>query len=410
MATKPTDTPRWATSASRTVQPPENGALTTSKDAGFLNATRPPARFLNWILNNIYTWVLWLQDINNQTFTSGGVGAWTKPHQFTTSVANTTAGSFQGNGTGAGVSATGGGSNGTGMTCSGGGNGYAVLGTGNGSNPAGAFVGAADGAGVYGEGGPDIASPGGDFLGGSGGIGGHGVRSLGFGQGAGILATGGATGAGVKAHGGASGGAGVIGTGGSGSIGVQGIGGASGGAGVDAVGTSGAPGITALGNGAGAGIEATGGATAGPGVRAVGGANGFALEVSTGNATFTGTPPTSSANPGQHALSSANVCKAWVSISCPSGVPAILDGYNIASVAMSGVSSVDVNLTRAFPGVYCPIVSIAGLITGANMVPMYSVATISSTKLRITFYADPNTLKDITTISLEIYVQVMGRQ
>jgi hypothetical protein len=154
--TKPTIVPRWATDANRTVQPPENGALVTSKDMGFLVSTRPPARFANWLFNNIYLWILWLQDLNNQDFTAGGVGAWNGGHSFKASISveaplasNQDAASFNGDGTGRGVSSVGGSSGGTGVYgAGGGGNSIGLEGYGTGTAPGGMILGGSNGAGL----------------------------------------------------------------------------------------------------------------------------------------------------------------------------------------------------------------------------------------------------------------------
>ena len=57
-----------------------------TKDSGWLPNTQPPAQWFNWLFNLIYLWILWLQDIANQNFTSSGVGPWTAPHDFTQSI------------------------------------------------------------------------------------------------------------------------------------------------------------------------------------------------------------------------------------------------------------------------------------------------------------------------------------
>lgn len=58
MATKPTNTPRWANSGGAIVEPSSG-----KKDVGFVAGERPPAQFLNWLLNLLYLWVAWLNDI-----------------------------------------------------------------------------------------------------------------------------------------------------------------------------------------------------------------------------------------------------------------------------------------------------------------------------------------------------------
>ena len=57
MSTKPTTLPTWATTAGTTVEPSAG-----QKAAGFAVATRPPARWVNWLLNCIYGWCSYLKD------------------------------------------------------------------------------------------------------------------------------------------------------------------------------------------------------------------------------------------------------------------------------------------------------------------------------------------------------------
>lgn len=54
---KPITKPRWATDVGTTVEPSSG-----HKDTGWENLERPPARFMNWILNLIYQWVVYFED------------------------------------------------------------------------------------------------------------------------------------------------------------------------------------------------------------------------------------------------------------------------------------------------------------------------------------------------------------
>lgn len=54
MATRPTDKPEWSTSGTNT----DPGAV--KKAAGWLPSEKPPAQWWNWIWNNTYQWVDWL--------------------------------------------------------------------------------------------------------------------------------------------------------------------------------------------------------------------------------------------------------------------------------------------------------------------------------------------------------------
>ena len=142
---------------------------------------------------------------------------------------------------------------------------------------------------------------------------------------AGIQATGDGTGPGLAAEGGAGSGTGVLATGGV----TNGIG------------------LDATGRGTGAGILASGGAT-GKGIVCDGGGGAVALEVSTGHAAFTGTQPAKTANPGtNNLLCGTNVAKAWGWINSD-GIGGVTneDGYNIASVSISG-GDVQVTFARA---------------------------------------------------------------
>ena len=51
---KPTDLPRWATNALRTVEPSSG-----EKDVGWQEGFKPPARKMNWLLNVAYQWLDW---------------------------------------------------------------------------------------------------------------------------------------------------------------------------------------------------------------------------------------------------------------------------------------------------------------------------------------------------------------
>lgn len=57
MSVKPTIIPQWATNALATVEPP-----LLKKQSGFVAGERPPARHLNWLLNNLYLWAEYLRD------------------------------------------------------------------------------------------------------------------------------------------------------------------------------------------------------------------------------------------------------------------------------------------------------------------------------------------------------------
>lgn len=216
MAEKPTTLPTWATDGGTTVEPTSG-----EKAAGWVAGTRPPARWFNWWMNLLYTWIQYVD----------------------TPV---------GTGTGPGFAATGGSTSGPGLRGTGGGpNGKGVDGIGTGTGP-----------GVYGQGGS------------SNGIG---VQGVGDGNAAGVSGQGGETGVGV--HGIGTGNAGVYGQAtsgnnpggrfeGSGSgSGLEATGGSSGGAaGTFTGGSSNGHAVVANATGTGSGVRGT--ATDGYGVRA----------------------------------------------------------------------------------------------------------------------------------------------
>ena len=118
MAEKPATLPVWATDGGTTVEPSAG-----QKAAGFAVSTRPPARWVNWVLNLIYGWIQYL---------NAPVGT----------------------GAGAGFSATGGSTSGPGLQGAGGGpNGSGVKGIAVGAGDGGNFAADTTGRGAYGQGG-----------------------------------------------------------------------------------------------------------------------------------------------------------------------------------------------------------------------------------------------------------------
>lgn len=59
MSTKPTELPRWATDPlpDTVISPPSD-----KRDIGWLPGERPPAEYVNWLLQKLYYWVEWLDD------------------------------------------------------------------------------------------------------------------------------------------------------------------------------------------------------------------------------------------------------------------------------------------------------------------------------------------------------------
>lgn len=192
MAEKPTTLPEWATDVGTTVEPAAG-----QKAAGFAVSTRPPARWVNWLLNNLYTW---MQYLNAPVGTGAGPGL--------EATGGATAGSgligVGGAGGGIGVEAAGT-DGGQGVVASGDGGGSGVKGTGGATNGYGVEgIGQAAGPGVHGTGGatgPGVVGIGGATSGNGGTFqatngNGHGVSGKGHGSGAGVYAGGSAAGTG----------------------------------------------------------------------------------------------------------------------------------------------------------------------------------------------------------------------
>jgi hypothetical protein len=55
---RPTKLPQWATNAGRTLEPSLG-----EKQVGWEVAKKPPARFMNWLQNNTYEWLQYLNDV-----------------------------------------------------------------------------------------------------------------------------------------------------------------------------------------------------------------------------------------------------------------------------------------------------------------------------------------------------------
>lgn len=308
MASKPSQLPRIATSAGRTVQPPENGTTTTTKDYGFIGGTRPPARFMNWWLNLIYQWCQYLDDIEAQALN------WTNHHTFST--ASGVSVDIQGGDPTAAVLTVTNNDNGAGGAFYAGPGSVGLFGQGGvgapgvlagvagGNSPAVQGVGAGTGAGVYGIGGstgPGIkgqgngGAAGGLFNGGANGPGVWGIAGTGNGQGG--LFSGSGSSQGVACTGGPTSGIGLIAAAGGGNASGAQVTGSGSGAGVTATGgATGYGGIFSGGATSGAGVSGTGtggfvggvfvGASGASGIQAIGGANGAGVDArgsTTGN-------------------------------------------------------------------------------------------------------------------------------
>ncbi len=336
MATKPlTSTlPRWADTVAADptkVVEPASG----KKDIGWAVAEKPPAQWKNWLLLQIYNWLVWLDAFETESHT------WTKLQTFTQSVLNTRAIKATGNGTGEGALFEGGsGGNGAVGQCFGPAN-YGLRGIGD---PAGAVsIGVRGEGGLNGYGGSFVGSGTGDGLrstgGGTSGYGGFftgtgalsGVYGTSNGAGTGVQGQGGPTGVGVYGEGGATSGRGgdFLG-GGTSSDGVRGTGGSTNGKGVVGQGT-----------GSGAGIEATGGATGHGGVLAGGATSGDGLQCTGGPAGYGGLFTGGSNGPGVRALGGAGNAPGLQAVPSGNGagIEAAGGGTGIAIAATANVTT-----------------------------------------------------------------------
>lgn len=420
MATKPVQLPRIATTAGRTLEPPENGASTTSKDNGWEEGTRPPPRMMNWWQNLTYLWCAWLDDIHNHDL------AWMARQNFNrglVSVAQSGSGltgiETVGDGSGAGVVAFGGAGNSIGGSFFGSGTGPGIQAQGLDTGDGGQFGGGAGGRGVLGQSG-GAGAPGVEGQGITGNT--PGLRGVGSGTGAGCSATGGSSaGAGGSFAGGTSGGIGCAGLGNSGAPGGQFTGGSSGGTGCIGIGGTGGHGVTGTGQGAGTGVVGTGGATgigvygsssgANPGMKCLNSGAGAALEVSTGNQVFTGVSPAAGADPGANNMAfGANQCKAWAHFKIGNNAQTIYDNINISSITIdpTGLLGV-VTFARNMANANYSITWGLGENQRGVFVPRAS-KTVGGFDFQVTRHST-ETIYDLTTASEHtLDFQVEGRQ
>lgn len=304
----PSTLPLWATNASTTTEP-----TLGKKQAGWVAAEKPPAKWLNWWMNLVYQWIVYYgeKDAANGIV---GLGANTQA-AWTATGGNAAGATITGHGSGQGVVAVGGATSGTGLQGTGGApNGIGVLGYGDGTGAGGYFTGGdSSGSGLVAIGGASN---------------GNGVLGYGDGTGAGLVGTGGdSSGVGVDGYGGASNGIGVRGTGDGTGQGVYGVGGDSSGVGVDGYGGS-SNGIGVRGTGSGTGV---GGYFDGAGSGT--GASDDAI-YSAQNIRMAGSNP--SVTTGfSNRLTPMNVPKAWGLVtSATSGSGGTLtNGFNVASIA-----------------------------------------------------------------------------
>jgi hypothetical protein len=328
---KPTDLAIWATDTNypSTSDPIKIAPSAGVKAAGWAGDQKPSAQRLNWWMNAVYNWVVWLDAFESTVHTWTALQTLQAGITVTQSAANTTGVRSTGNGTADGVWGTGGASDGTGVFGQGGAtNGKGVQGTGAGS-----------GAGVTGNGGSS---------------GGRGVVGIGNGTAPGVHGTGGGTSAaGVHGVGGASNGLGVLGEGDGTGAGVSGIGGDSDGPGVLGTGKTGGIGTGVKGvggDGGGYGVEGESGL--GVGGKFVGltgavfeGSTGAAIILADGSLKINSVPPARADANQANVVHKNNKTAAWAYIQLnTSANPTVHAGANINTVTISGM-----NIVFTFP-------------------------------------------------------------
>jgi len=405
MATKPlTSTlPRWADTVAADptkVVEPASG----KKDIGWAVAEKPPAQWKNWLLLQIYNWLVWLDAFETESH------IWTKLQTFTQSVLNTRAIRATGNGTGEGALFEGGtGGHGAVGQCFGPAN-YGLRGIGD---PAGAVsIGVRGEGGLNGYGGSFVGSGTGDGLRSTGGgTSGYGGFFTGTGALSGVYGTSNGAGTGLQGQGGPTG------------VGVYGQGGATSGRGGDFLG----------GGTSSAGIRATGGGPNGPGVEAVAVGSGVAVEATGAMHTndsvyadvvcqagttstnimrgtyseFAGviTHPASNASIKHH-VRPINTVRAWASITTDgAGAITLEDGAGISAVAIAG-NNITVTFVDAFANTkYACLVSGYDGSVGTGT-PKFAVYLPNNTTTVATVQIGSN---PATTI-INLYFQAIGRQ
>jgi hypothetical protein len=232
---KPSTLPEWASDTNFS-SGTKSGTVTKLEPAlaykkqGWVPSLQWFGQYANWLLNLVYQWCAYLDNLHGEADFLNKAYAWVGSHSFTPATATAAGLTSTGNTSGAGIVATGG-TSGRGATfAAGGGNNYGAHCTGSGT-----FSGV------------------------------HGV--------------GGATGAGVTGTGGASGGIGVFGQGTTNSAGVSGIGNGTAMGVYGQGGNTDGIGVYGLGQGAGAGGYFQGGASNGKGIVVIGDGSALGIEV-----------------------------------------------------------------------------------------------------------------------------------
>lgn len=225
------------------------------------------------------------------------------------------------------------------------------------------------------------------------------ITATGNGTANGITATGGSSnGNGVTATGGAGGGnaRGVQGTGINSGAGIYGQGGGSSGAGGEFVGgaTNGA-GAAGTGNGTGAGGIFVGGGSGGPGIVVTGTSTRGDIEISNSDpASTTGF---------SDSVTTMNVVKAWARVA--TSAPSVTAGFNITSVADSGLNNITVTFQTDFANTsYGCVVSD----TTANSNLIYGIAAIAVGSIVVTAVDSAGTTIDLSDTVNAFTIMCLG--
>jgi hypothetical protein len=235
-----------------------------------------------------------------------------------------------------------------------------------------------------------------------------------------ITATGNGVGRGITAVGGSSGGVGLYCLGGTNSYGLEVAGHGTGVGAVIAGGVSGRgahisagggnnTGARVWGTGTGVAAEFFGGASGGSGLEATpGGSSTVAVDCKTGGVKFSGTQPTSTADPGQNVLWALLGARAFGHITTNgSGGVTVSDGCNVATVGVTS-SYVQITVARAFASVnYCclafPSDATARIMSG-------EYASRTTTSFRIYTWNDAGVTVNPSTVAFRFCFVVFGRQ
>lgn len=253
---------------------------------------------------------------------------------------------------------------------------------------------------------------------------GAGTTTTGNGTGAGVLGTGGTSNAaGVRGVGGATNGPGLSGqgtgsgqgavlVGGASAVGLTSTGGSGGAGGVDGFGTGSGAGVTGVGGPSdGTGIVGVGqgagrGGTFSAGTAATGADPTNAVELTNGNLLLSGTAPNKD-EALTNTLTPANITKAWANITTNgAGAVTLNDGFNVASVSLSGGDVVVTLAGDMANTTYAAHTEAFNSLTVRTNVAAKNVGSLNVNAGNVSTGAD----YDLSTNALTLDVTVIGRQ